>query len=78
MDKHKIERVRYKCSEANNTVTLDLEYVLIGCDQTPTHKRKLVGFDCQNKVNCKVATSHSDGSISFDWNLCPAHKEKFK
>lgn len=78
MARQKIEHERYNCSEVNNTVTLDLKYVFIDCDQTPSNKRKLINFDCQNKTNCKVATSHPNGSISFNWNLCPAYKEKFK
>jgi hypothetical protein len=78
MAKHKIEHVRYKCPEVNNTVTLDLKYVLVSCNQTPSYKRKLVDFDCNNKENCKVATADPNDSISFNWNLCPAYKEKFK
>ena len=78
MDKHKIEHVKYNCSVVNNTVNLNLKYTIIGCDQASTYKTKLIDFDCGNKLNCRVATAQSNGSTSFDWNLCPAYKEKVK
>lgn len=78
MARHKIEHVRYNCPEVNHTVTLDLKYLLIGCDQTSRSKIKLIGFDCRNKVNCRVATARPNDSMSFNWNLCPAYKERCK
>ena len=77
MHKNKTEKVRYDCPEVGSPVTLTLKWALIGCDQATHTKRKLVHLDCGNKLNCKVTTTLTSGP-SFDWSLCPAHKQRWE
>jgi|GEM_PF-6297477 len=77
MHKSETEKVSYECPEVGSPVTLTLKYAIIGCDQEPRIKRKLMGFDCANKLNCRVTTTLPSGS-SFNWSLCPAHNQRWE
>jgi hypothetical protein len=65
--------VKKYCSRFKKDVDLTLNYKQIDTDQQDEVKKVLTYFDCQEKEKCGISQTKPDGSIDFNWDLCPLH-----
>lgn len=64
-----------KCPILNKNVTITVKYFYVNVDQelSPVFKDKKM-IDCDNTSNCPVEIKRNNGTIDYDFELCPIAK----